>query len=284
MPFLVLAIALVAVSHGAIFARLADAAPLAIAAWRMGLASLVVIPLALATQGGLRRPSLRDAVPAAAAGLFLALHFATWITSLDHTSIARSVLLVSTAPIWVAVLLYATGRGAPPLRTLLALAFAVGGAAIAAAGGNWSGGAIKGDLLAIAGAIAMAGYLLLSQRAQAQLSFRSYLAIAYGSAAALLWLAVLLTQTPAGGFDATTWWALAGMALISQLVGHSGYNWALRQLGPLFVAIVLLGEPVLASSLGWWLLDEGLDWQTGAGGLLILGGIALGLSAARLRR
>ena len=279
-PCLVLAIALVAVSFASIFARLADAAPLAIAAWRMGLAALVVIPVALADRSATGRGDFRHAALAAVAGLLLALHFATWIASLDYTSIARSVLLVSTAPIWVAILLFVSGQGAPPLRTILALLFAVGGVALASTGHDRGAGALTGDLLAVAGAIAMAVYLLLSQRAQSRLPFRRYLAIAYGSAAAVLWLGVLLTGTTAGGFSAATWWALAGMAAISQLIGHSGYNWSLRHLSPLFVAVVLVGEPVLASLLGWWLLGERLDWQTGAGGFLILAGILLGASAA----
>ena len=280
-PFLILTIALVAVSFGSIFARLADAAPLAIAAWRMGLAAMVVIPVAFAGSTGVERVNLRHATPAVAAGLFLALHFATWIASLEYTTIARSVLLVSTAPIWVAILLFVSGRGAPPLRTGLALLLAVGGVVTASAGHDWKGGMLTGDLLAAAGAIAMASYLLLSQRAQSHLSFRRYLAIAYGSAAALLWIAVATTGTKAGGFNAATWWALAGMAAISQLIGHSGSNWALRHLSPLFVAVVLVGEPVLASLLAWRLLGEGLDWQTGAGGALILTGILLGASATR---
>lgn len=280
-PFVVLAVALAAVSFGSIFARLADAAPLAIAAWRMGLAALVVIPAAFA--GGARglRLERRPASIGAAAGLCLALHFASWIASLDYTSIARSVLLVSTAPIWIAIFQCVTGRGAPARRTLLALLLAVCGVAVASIGHGSTDGRLTGDLLAVAGAIAMAAYLLLSRKAQARLPFRRYLALAYGSAAALLWIAVALTGTAAGGFDATTWWAFAGMAGISQLIGHSGYNWSLRHLNPLFVAIALVGEPVIASVLGWWLLGERLDWQTGAGGLLILAGILLGASAAR---
>ncbi len=280
-PYLVLAIALAAVSFASIFARLADAGPLAIAAWRMGIAAFVVIPVALAGSTGTARVELRHAAIAAAAGLFLALHFATWIASLGYTSIARSVLLVSTAPIWVAIFLYASGHGAPALRTVLALIFAIGGVAIASIGVEQGHEVMAGDLLAVAGAIAMAAYLMLSQRAQLRLSFRPYLAIAYGSAAGFLWFAVLLTDTPAAGFTAKTWWALAGMAVVSQLIGHSGYNWGLRHLSPLFVAVVLVGEPVLAALLGWWLLGERLDWQTGAGGLLILAGILLGASAAR---
>lgn len=279
-PFLVLGVALLAVSHGAIFARLADAAPLAIAAWRLGLACLVVLPLAVSASRPGRLPSGPVAL-AAGAGALLALHFAAWITSLDYTSIARSVLLVSTAPIWVAVIEFVIGRGAPARSTIIALACATAGAAVVSSGGSNGNASVQGDLLAVAGAIAMAGYLLLSRQAQSELSFRAYLGIAYGSAALLLWLAVLVTRTPAFGFDATTWWALAGMALVSQLIGHSGYNWSLRHLSPLFVAVALIGEPVLASCLGWWLLGEELDWRTGTGGALILAGIALSAMAAR---
>jgi len=282
-PFIVLAIALVAVSHGAIFARLADAAPLAIAAWRVGLACLVVIPLALVRPGaGSFAP--RAVLLAVGAGLLLALHFGTWIASLDLTTIARSVLLVSTAPIWVALIQFAIDRRLPSRATVLALGFATLGAAVVSSGGLREPAALAGDLLAVAGAIAMAGYLLLSRAAQSTLPFRGYLGIAYGSAAAWLWLAVAVTGTPAAGFDATTWWAFAGMALISQLIGHSGYNWSLRHLDPLFVAVALVGEPVLAACLGWWLLGEPVDWRTGAGGMLILAGIALGARAARDRR
>jgi drug/metabolite transporter (DMT)-like permease len=281
-PYAALAIALVAVSHGAIFARLADAAPLAIAAWRVGLAALVVVPLALA---GPRREERRAApiLLAAGAGLLLAIHFATWIASLEYTTIARSVLLVSTSPIWVAVIQLAIGRGAPSPATLLALALAVAGAAIVSGSPLAGASALVGDLLAIAGGIGLAGYLLLSREAQSTLPFRTYLGAAYGTASVALWCAVFLADVRATGFDTGTWWALAGMAVVSQLIGHSGYNWALRHLDALFVAVVSVGEPVLASALGWWLLGEALDWRTGAGGLLILAGIVLAARAAMPR-
>jgi drug/metabolite transporter (DMT)-like permease len=281
-PFFVLGVALLAVSNGAIFARLAAAPALAIAAWRVGLALIVVLPLAVVA------PRARSASPAAiaraaGAGAFLALHFAAWIASLEHTTIARSVLLVSTSPIWVAVIQFLAGGLAPSRTTLLALAMAIAGAAVVSGGGRGGEAALMGDLLAVGGGVAMAGYFLLSRAAQAGLPFRSYLGIAYGVAAAVLWAAVLLTGTQAAGFDARTWWALGGMAAISQLVGHSGYNWSLRHLDPLFVAVVSVGEPVLASMLGWWLLGEALDARTGVGGLMILAGIALAALAARPR-
>jgi drug/metabolite transporter (DMT)-like permease len=99
----------------------------------------------------------------------------------------------------------------------------------------------------------------------------------------LLWAAVFVTGTPATGFDPATWWALGGMAAVSQLIGHSGYNWSLRHLNPLFVAVVSVGEPVLASLLGWWLIGEPLDARTGAGGLLILVAITFATMTARAR-
>jgi drug/metabolite transporter (DMT)-like permease len=246
----------------------------------VGLALLVVLPFAAAAP----RPGVRERraiALAAGAGAMLALHFAAWIASLDHTSIARSVLLVSTSPIWVAVLQLAAGQGLPSRATLAALVLAVAGAAtVSGAGGN---GAVLGDLLALAGGIAMAGYFLLSRAAQGGLAFRSYLGIAYGFAALVLWTAVLATDTRWSGFDARTWWALAGMAAVSQLIGHSGYNWSLRHLDPLFVAVVSVGEPVLASLLGWWLLGEAVDARTAAGGALILAGIGLATLHTRPR-
>ena len=281
-PYAVLAIALLAVSNGAIFARLAQAPPLAIAAWRVSLALLVVLPIAATAPraGGLDR---RNLAFAAAAGALLALHFATWIASLDQTTIARSVLFVCTSPIWVALLQFAVGRGVPSRATLAALLLAVAGAGVVSGGGAGGDGALHGDLLALAGGVAMAGYFLFSREAQATLPFRAYLGVAYGTAAAVLWVAVLATGTTYAGFDERTWWALAGMAAVSQLIGHSGYNWSLRHLSPLFVAVVSVGEPVLASLLGWWLIGEALDARTGAGGLLILAAIALATLAARPR-
>lgn len=279
-PYVVLGIALLAVSGGAIFARLADAPPLAIAAWRVGLALAVVMPFAATGIAGAGATG-KAHVCAAAAGVMLAGHFATWIASLDYTTVARSVLFVCTSPIWVAIIELLAGRGVPARATLVALLLALAGAAVVSGGGHAGGATLRGDLLALAGGVAMAGYFLLSRAAQASLPFRAYLGIAYGVAAAVLWLAVLVTDVPASGYDARTWWALAGMAAVSQLIGHSGYNWSLRHLSPLFVAVVSVGEPVLASMLAWWILGEALDWRTAAGGILVLAAIGFATLGAR---
>jgi drug/metabolite transporter (DMT)-like permease len=281
LPYAVLAAALVGVSFGSIFVRLAAAPALAIALWRMTLASAVVLPAALAS-GGIRPGTSRRAMAlAAAAGGLLALHFGSWMTSLLFTSVANSVLLVNTAPIFVALLSWISGRDRPTSRTWAAVLLATAGAAVITSGGLSDATSLIGNLLAVGGALAMAGYLLLAREAQRVLAYLPYVAVAYGTAAVVLWAAVLISGTQWHSFPPQTWAVLAAMAVVSQLVGHGGYNWSLRHLQAAFVSIALTGEPVLASLLAWWLLDEPVGARTALGGVLVLSGIVV---AARARR
>lgn len=281
LPYAVLAAALVGVSFGSIFVRLAAAPALAIALWRMTLASAVVLPAALASGGIRPATSGRAMALAAAAGGLLALHFGSWMTSLLFTSVANSVLLVNTAPIFVALLSWISGRDRPTSRTWAAVVLATAGAAVITSGGPSDATSLIGNLLAVGGALAMAGYLLLAREAQRVLAYLPYVAVAYGTAAAVLWAAVLIRGTQWHSFPPQTWAVLAAMAVVSQLVGHGGYNWSLRHLQAAFVSIALTGEPVLASLLAWWLLDEPIGARTALGGVLVLSGIVV---AARARR
>lgn len=281
LPYAVLAVALVGVSFGSIFVRLAAAPALAIALWRMTLASAVVLPAALASGGIRPATSGRAMALAAAAGGLLALHFGSWMTSLLFTSVANSVLLVNTAPIFVALLSWISGRDRPTSRTWAAVVLATAGAAVITSGGPSDATSLIGNLLAVGGALAMAGYLLLAREAQRVLAYLPYVAVAYGTAAVVLWAAVLISGTQWHSFPPQTWAVLAAMAVVSQLVGHGGYNWSLRHLQAAFVSIALTGEPVLASLLAWWLLDEPIGARTALGGVLVLSGIVV---AARARR
>lgn len=279
-PLVVLCVALLGVSHGAIFVRLADAPPLAIAAWRVGLAAAVVAPLALAFSTS-RGASFRAQRAAIGAGVLLALHFATWIASLAYTSVAQSVVLATTAPVWVAVLGRALGIARVSAAGWIAIALCALGSAVIAGGDLLGGGSWRGNALALAAAICMGAYLLLAQAAQRELDFLGFVARSYGAAAIALWLAMLATGTAAAGYTPTTWLAFAGLAVVSQLVGHGGANWSLRHLPPAFVALVLVGEPILASLLAWWLFDERIGALLWLGGGLILGGILLSARAMR---
>jgi drug/metabolite transporter (DMT)-like permease len=266
---------MLAVSSGAIFARLSDAPPLVTAAYRLGLAALVVLPLAVwKVRGELRALSRREYGWAALSGLFLALHFATWISSLGYTSVANSVVLVDTHPIWVALLAPWLARERVSRRAWLsAVLCVVGGASIGVGDFALDTPALFGDALALAGGLSVAGYLLLGRKLRARLSLLAYVTICYSSAAVLLWLVVLALRLPVSGFSAGTWGALWGMALVSQHVGHSGYNYALRFFRASLIAASLLSEPILSALWAYVLFDERLTWLTGFGAGLILAGI-----------
>jgi drug/metabolite transporter (DMT)-like permease len=274
-PYVILIGGIIGVSTGAIFARLADAPALVTAAYRVGLAALILIPLAgWRVRDELRRLSLRDIKLAMLSGLFLALHFATWISSLDYTAVANSVVLVNTIPLWVGLLTPLITGDRIQKPTVISIVLSVIGGTIIGFGDFATGGkALWGDLLALGGAFSAAIYLLLGRNLRRKLSLLSYVAVCYGSAAVILWLAVLFLKLPITGYSTQTVAAFWAMALISQILGHSSYNWALKWFSTSFVAIALLGEPIGGTILAYIIFNEGLTWLKFAGGLFILSAI-----------
>lgn len=276
-PYLALFLGIFAVSTGAIFVRLADAPALTVAAYRTGLATLILLPLAWwKARGELRRLTWGDYRLALLSGFFLALHFATWISSLDYTSVASSVVLVNTNPIWVGLLTPFISRDRITRLTALGIVISVVGGVIIGAGDFAIGGqALFGDILAILGSISAALYLLIGRNLRPKLSLVAYIIVVYGTAALLLWLVVLALGLPVTGFSVQTWGALLGIAVVPQILGHSTYNWALRWVTASLVAVSLLGEPVMATIMAYFFFGEGLTWAKIVGGGLILLGIYL---------
>jgi len=286
LPIVVAACAVLAVSHGAIFARMAAAPALAIAAWRLTFAAAAV-SLALPWYGQGLRSALRPHALAAIAGASacLALHFATWIGSLEYTSVSNSVILVNTAPIWVALFGRLTGTMQLSASVLAAIGLAVAGAAIISlAGGAHAGASVRGDLLALAGGAAMGAYLMFARAARLQIPLVPYIFCCYAAGAALLWLIALATGTQMRGFDGHTWLALVGIAVVPQLLGHSSYNWALRFLHPSTVSITLLGEGIVGSALALLYFGEAIPDATWVGGPLVLAAIWLAARAEQKAR
>lgn len=283
VPFLVLAVGLVAISFGSIFARIAQGegvGSLAVATWRLGLAALLITPLAL-TRGRreLLRLSGRQAALALGAGFFLALHFGTWISSLEYTSVASSTALVTTNPLWIGIAAYVL-FGERPGRLM------VGGIALSLAGSLlifWSDSRgtaagtqpLLGNLLALAGSWCFSAYLMIGRRLRAGLGLSAYIWLAYGAAALFLAAASGFAATPLLSHSAAAWTVLAAMALGPQLLGHTAYNWSLRYVSATLVAVVTLGEPVGAAVLAWLIFGEGFAPLQFAGFCLLLGGIYL---------
>jgi drug/metabolite transporter (DMT)-like permease len=282
-PYLILIFAVMAVSTGAIFARLADAPALVIAAYRVGIASAVIVPIAIwKSRQEIRMLSRRDMLLSFLAGLFLALHFATWISSLDYTSVANSVVLVNTNPVWVALLTPFITRERIQSRVIVSiLASVTGGIIIGAADFKLGADSLRGDGLALIGSFCAAAYLLLGRNLRQKLSLIAYIAVCYGCAAVILWLLVLAWGLPITGFDTGTVGALVAMALIPQLIGHSSYNWALRWFSTSFIAVSLLGEPIISTILAYIIFNEGLSVSKIVGGAFILCGIYIAASGQK---
>ena len=208
------------------------------------------------------------------AGLFLAAHFATWISSLNYTAVANSVVLVNTNPLWVALLSPLITHDKITGRTIISVLITMAGAAVIGVGDMATGiQAIKGDLLALAGGLCAAMYILLGRHLRQRLSLLAYISVCYGSAAVFLWIAVLFLRLPITGFDGQTWAAFWAMALFTQLVGHSCYNWALKWFSASLIAVSLLGEPIGSTILAYLIFNEGLTLWKILGGVMILCGI-----------
>jgi drug/metabolite transporter (DMT)-like permease len=271
-PLLALALGIMAVSTGAIFARMADAPALVVAAYRVGLATLVLAPFAVWKAGDeLKKLEGRQIALAVASGFFLAMHFATWISSLDYTSVANSVVLVNTNPLWVGLLTpWITRDRLKPMVVLGIVISVIGGVIIGSEDYAAGNDALLGDGLAVAGSICAAVYLLLGRGLRQHLSLLAYIFICYGSAAIFLWAAVLAMGLPVSGFSGKTFACFWAMALFTQLVGHTAYNWALKWFSAALIAVALLGEPIGSTILAYLIFDEGLTWLKFLGGSMIL--------------
>lgn len=271
-----------AVSAAALFVRLADAPALTTAAYRLGFAAgpaLALLPL----RGRRELPALRRGEWGwlALSGVCLALHFATWIASLEMTTVSSSVALVTTSPLFVAAFVWLRGEEVSAGTLLAMLVCLAGGLIIGAADLGAGGRALQGDLLALAGAAFAGAYFALGRRLRAHSSVTTYIGVVYPLAAlGLLALAVGGRQR-LDGFDGETWLMFALMALVPQLLGHSSLNWALGYLSAPFVAIAVLGEPVIATVLAAIFLGELPGPLRIAGGIVVLAGVYLGLRAER---
>ncbi len=277
--YIALAIGVIAVSFAAIFIRIAEAPPLVVATYRMCLASLILLPVAWArSRKELSGLSKGEIFTALLAGVFLALHFGVWITSLSYTSVATSVVLVTINPIFVAIASWLFFGESLQRKTILGILICLAGGMIVAYS-NWRAGitSLFGGLLALSGALAMAGYLLIGRRLRQKVGLLSYTCLVYSAAGLLLLLTTLSLGYSLSGYSVTTYTMLVLLAVVPQLLGHSLLNWSLRFVSATVVTIAILGEPVGATIWAWSVLGEAPDPVEVAGGALILAGIFVAL-------
>jgi drug/metabolite transporter (DMT)-like permease len=279
-PYLVLSLALVCVSFGSILVRLADAPALAVSFYRVALASLFLLPFAGAdARASWPAMGRRHLVVMIGAGVALALHFATWIASLSHTSVASSVVLVNTAPIFAVVLARIFLGERTPGAVLVAIPLASVGAAMVALGDHAaSPGSLYGNALALVGGVMLGAYYVIGRGLRTALPLNAYVLGVWSTAALTLALLVLAFRVPFGGYSSRTWLIFLALALVPTLGGHGLTNKSLRALSAPTVGLFLLGEPLGASVMAWLLFGEIPGPWTLAGGAIVLVALALVVS------
>jgi len=272
---------IIAISFGSILIRLADAPPLVIAAWRMLLATIVLTPWAWPRFRAECRDMTRgEAIALVLAGVSLAVHMSTWVASLSLTTVASSVILVQTNPIFVALAsrfllkehISRLGAAAIALTMLGTIVVSYGDLAI-------SGSALIGDLLAVAGAIGGSAYILFGRTVRRRLSTIAYVWPCYGIAAVLLLALCLVAGQSLTGYSGATYLVLLGLALVPQVIGHSVFNWALSRFSIILVTLALLGEPIGATILAVLILGETPPATALLGSPLVMLGIYLAARA-----
>ncbi|MDB5804112.1 MAG: protein of unknown function transrane [Betaproteobacteria bacterium] len=284
--YAVLAIGVLIVSTAAILIRYAHAQgvpSLSIAAWRLTLAALWLAPVALMKcRGQLRALQPAQWALALASGAFLGVHFASWIVSLEYTTVASSVVLVTTNPIWLALFAWTFLHERLSLRLSLAVALAlIGSVAIFMADQSAESASrpALGNGLAILGSLSICGYLLIGRKLRSSVGLLPYISIVYASAAVCLMAAAIVAGAQLHGYGTAGWLLLGALALGPQLLGHGAVNYALKYFPATVIAVAVLGEPIGSSALAWLLFDESIGVVKFIGMALLLGGIFLAANA-----
>jgi drug/metabolite transporter (DMT)-like permease len=295
----IVTVGILSISTAAIFIKLADDAPASlIAAARMTLATLMLIPVAMMAHR--RKPLILPRGHWGAlciAGLFHGAHFYFWVASLKYTSVLSSVVIVTTNPIFVGLASIVLFR--EKLNRFLAAAIicaASGGALIAASDSKKSlpparsdgvqapAGAVEnsgeksalyGNTLSLLGAVMGSCYLLAGRRIRKEVDLLAYVLPVYSVAAGLLIVITLAQGIPISGYKTSTYVYFLLLAAVPQLIGHTALNWALRHMSATMVALCILGEPVGASLFAYFFLKESVTPLQACGSGLILLGIFL---------
>ncbi|MEW5718348.1 MAG: DMT family transporter [Chloroflexota bacterium] len=278
-PYLVLCIGILAVSSAAIlitFARAEGVPAVSIAALRLTFASVALAPFVWTrARGEWARLAPRDFALALMSGVALALHFAFWISSLDYTSVMSSVVFVSTNPLFVGLASVLLLRESLHRGMIVGIVIAgIGGALIGFSDLGAAGAeSLLGDALALAGAIAVSGYLLIGRQLRKQLSLLAYIGLVYTTAALVLLALAIALGANLLGYSLAGYLLIALLAAGPQLIGHTSYNWALKYVSATFVTVTLLAEPIGATLLAIPILAQVPSPIKLIGGALILVGI-----------
>lgn len=259
------------------FGKWANAPGPVIGFYRIGLATIVLLPFFLyhKSKNAVKLPVAVLLLPILG-GIFTAFDHGTWNSSLRYTSAANATLLGNTAPLWVALFSWLIFR--QKLRGLfwLGLGLALGGAVIVLGSDFIRHPTIGlGDLLAMAAGVFYAGYFIVTERGRQKLDTLSYVWLVDLIAAFTLLLITLGMKMPLSGYPTQSYLAFLGAALVSQVGGYLSIGYALGHLPASVVSPTLIGQPVVTALLAIPLLGKSLRTEQWLGGLVVLAGIYL---------
>ena len=276
-------------SSAAIFIRLADAPPLLIASYRMAIGASVMLGIAIGSWYRHRTNYLslitkKDVPIVVVSGICLSMHFWAWILSLEYTSVASSVVLVTTSPFVLSIA--SKGLFKEPIHRYTAIGIGIGivGGAVIAIGDSGSGTELKGDFLAFLGALSVAGYMLAGRRLRGHIPALTYNSLVYTTATFILFAIALIMGVSFTGYSSETYLWIFVLGLVPQAIGHSLLNWSLAHVTATTVAIAVMAEPVLATGAAAIFLSETPSLSTILGGVLILSGIYTAMKHGRSQK
>lgn len=280
----VLAVGVSAISAAAILIRLADAPGITTALFRTVISALLMAPLARWRLGpGWWRLTRREALTCAASGAFLGLHFWSWMTSLEYTTVASSVLFVTMNPIFVGLAAPLVTRDRLTPRLWGGIALSVAGSMIVGVDdlGSGPGTSLLGNGLALLGAVCASGYLLAGRLARQSVPLLTYATITNASAAAVLLPAALALGAPLLDLPPATYGMFVLIAVVPQLIGHNSLVWSLKHLSAAMVALAILAEPIGSGALAWVFFDERPTLMKVFGAAVLMAGIVVATGGRR---
>ncbi len=281
---------LLALSTASILIRFCtDVPPIMIATYRMAISAAVLLVInAAIMKKRLFSAHKNQIILCIIAGLFLALHFTAWIASLKHTSVANSVVLVTTNPIFVGIFSWLIFKERHSIYLLLGILMSFGGTVImvfAKTGTDtamlFNSESFLGDMLALAGAVMASGYLIIGSRVRKKMGIMQYITLVYTFCALFLLVFSLVSRTPFTGYSKDSYIYMLLLAVIPQLIGHTSFNWGLKHISSTNIAVTILGEPVGTIILAYTILHETISLNQGLGILLIFSAIILSYKKGR---
>lgn len=281
VPLLML-IGIVAISFSSIFIKWSSAPASVQGMYRLLFTSLLMLPFARPYSGAAFALRRKDWLLLGFSGLMLALHFLLWMGSLKFTSVASSTMIMALEPVFIMLGSYLLYKEKSTLSAITGLGIAIFGTVFIGWGDiGLSPDNVKGDLLSVGGTAAVAVHMMVGQRLVSRMPSYLYSLIVFISAAIVFAVYNLLAGIPFFNYPPKEWGIFVLLAVVPTVFGHILFNWLMQYVSATTVSMNILGEPVGASILAFLLLGEQLNGLQWAGGLLVMGGLAVYLYAGR---